>query len=101
MTGIRSIDEIGVDELHGRSTTLLDAGHRLATVVAHDDGDFLRVVYVFTMGPPDVRHELVVRLNATSPVVPSLSDLSFVASRFERELHDTFGICLLYTSRCV
>jgi Ni,Fe-hydrogenase III large subunit/Ni,Fe-hydrogenase III component G len=92
MTGIRSIDEIGVDELHGRATTLLDAGHRLATVVAHDDGDFIRVVYVFTMGPPDVRRELVVRLNATSPVVPSLSDLSFVASRFERELHDTFGI---------
>jgi Ni,Fe-hydrogenase III large subunit len=64
----------------------------LASVVAHDDVEHLRVVYVFTCGPPDVRRELVVHLNHDHPTIPTLSDLSFTASRFERELHDTFAI---------
>jgi len=71
---------------------LLAGGHRLAGVAGHDDGDALRVVYIFTSGPPDVRHELVVRLSPGHPSVETLSDLSFSASRFERELHDDFGI---------
>ena len=32
------------------------------------------------------------RLDPARPVVPSLASLSFPASRFEREMHDLFGI---------
>ena len=90
--GSREIEEISSNELHDRAETFLGRGHRLALVAGHDDGEALRVVYLFTSGPPDERHELVVRLDPTHPSVPSLSDLSFSASRFERELHDNFGI---------
>jgi Ni,Fe-hydrogenase III large subunit/Ni,Fe-hydrogenase III component G len=87
----RSLD-VGVDELHELAASYFALGHRLALVAGHDDGDALRIVYVFTSGAPDERHELVVRLDAQHPTVSSLSDLSFSASRFERELHDNFGI---------
>jgi Ni,Fe-hydrogenase III large subunit/Ni,Fe-hydrogenase III component G len=90
--GTRTTVDIGVGELHDNAASLFASGHRLAAVVGHDDGHTLRVVYVFTSGPPDVRRELVVRLNVGDPVVPTLSDLSFSASRFERELHDNFAI---------
>lgn len=79
-------------ELHAYAAAHFARGDRLAMVAGHDDGESLRVVYLFTSGPPDERHELVVRLDARRPEVPSLSDLSFSASRFERELHDNFGI---------
>jgi Ni,Fe-hydrogenase III large subunit/Ni,Fe-hydrogenase III component G len=88
----RSTTEITVRALHEQAQILLAEGHRLAGVAGHDDGDALRVVYIFTSGPPDVRHELVVRLDPGRPSVVTLSDLSFSASRFERELHDDFGI---------
>jgi Ni,Fe-hydrogenase III large subunit/Ni,Fe-hydrogenase III component G len=87
----RTIDLPG-SELHDAAKALLDRGHRLATIAAHDDGDTLRIVYVFVAGPPDQRVELVVRLAPSDPSVPSLSDISFPASRFEREIHDMFGI---------
>ncbi len=51
-----------------------------------------RVVYLLVAGPPDSRVELHVRLPATDPKLPSLADLSFPSSRFEREMHDLFGI---------
>ncbi len=79
-------------ELKAEAGRLLTAGARLATVAAHDDGDQLRVVYVFCSGPPDRRAELEVLLDPAHPVVPSLAGLSFPASRFEREFHDLFGI---------
>ena len=85
-------EEIDASELHGRAAVLLAGGWRLALVAGHDDGDALRVVYLFTQGPPDERHELTVRLDPARPEVPTLSDLSFPASRFERELRDDFGI---------
>ena len=47
---------------------------------------------MFCAGPPDRRAELEVRLDPGRPAVPSLADLSFPASRFEREIHDLFGI---------
>lgn len=81
-----------MSDLHERAGAHFALGHRLALVAGHDDGEFLRVVYLFTSGPPDERHELVVRLAKDALVVPTLSDLSFSASRFERELHDDFGI---------
>ncbi len=84
--------EISADELHDQSRELLSRGFRLASVVANDDGDAIRIVYLFTCGPPDQRQELVVHLNADAPSVPTLSDLSFPASRFEREIHDMFGV---------
>jgi Ni,Fe-hydrogenase III large subunit len=65
---------------------------RLALVSGHDDGVAMRVEYLFTSGPPDVRIEIQVPLDRDHPQVPTLSGLSFPASRFERELRDLFGI---------
>jgi Ni,Fe-hydrogenase III large subunit/Ni,Fe-hydrogenase III component G len=88
----RHTEEIAASELHERAAAHFALGHRLALVAGHDDGDALRAVYLFTSGPPDERHELVVRLDPERPTVPTLSDLSFSASRFEREMRDNFGI---------
>jgi hypothetical protein len=52
----------------------------------------MRVVYLFTSGPPDRRVELVVPVDRANPQIPSLASISFPASRFERELCDLFGI---------
>lgn len=71
---------------------LLSRGFRLALVSAVDSTDPMRVVYLFTSGPPDRRVELVLPIDRASPKVPSLASASFPASRFERELHDLFGI---------
>ena len=83
---------IAPDELVPEATALLASGYRVASIAAHDDGHAMRVVYVFTAGPPDRRVELQVRLDAARPSVPSLAAVSFPASRFEREMHDLFGI---------
>jgi Ni,Fe-hydrogenase III large subunit/Ni,Fe-hydrogenase III component G len=74
---------------------LLDGGNRLALVGAHDDETEIRIVYVFTKGPPDQRTELVVRLDPSRPLLPSMAGVSFVASRFEREMKDLFGVELV------
>ncbi len=87
----RRVAEIGASELVAQAGALL-ATHRLATIVAHDEGDRLRVAYVFLAGPPDDRVELHVLLDARRPVVPSLAALSFPAGRFERAMRDGFGI---------
>ena len=92
MIGLRETLEIPASTLHARAKQTLENGYRLALIAAHDDGESLRVVYVFTSGPPDHRLELTVRLDPSNPRVPTLSDLSFPASRFERQMHDTFGI---------
>jgi Ni,Fe-hydrogenase III large subunit/Ni,Fe-hydrogenase III component G len=70
---------------------VLDAGFRLALVAGHDDGDLLRAVYLFA-GPEDQRVELHVPLRRAYPHVPSLAGISFPAGRFERELHDLYGV---------
>jgi len=79
-------------DLASATSSLLTAGYRLALVAGHDDGDRLRVIYLFTAGPPDRRVELRLQLDPERPAVPSLAAISFPASRFERELHDLFGI---------
>ncbi len=79
-------------ELLDAAAALMTLGMRLALVSGHDDGDELRVVYLFTSGPPDTRVELHVILDPAQPTVPTLSGLSFPAGRFERELQDLFGI---------
>jgi len=79
-------------ELVDAAAALLAQGMRLALVSGHDDGDELRVVYLFTSGPPDTRVELHLIVDPAQPTVPTLSGLSFPAGRFERELQDLFGI---------
>jgi Ni,Fe-hydrogenase III large subunit/Ni,Fe-hydrogenase III component G len=88
----RTTNELSAQELHFNAQRLFEAGYTLAAMSAHDDGGELRVVYSFIIGPPDERHELIVRVSKDDPTLPSLSDLSFPASRFEREIHDFFGI---------
>ena len=83
---------VAPDALHDAASSLFDSGHRLALVAGHDEGARLRVVYAFVAEPTDHRVELHLELDAAVPSIPTISDLSFSASRFERELHDSFGI---------
>ena len=71
---------------------LLADGYRLALAAAHDDGPTLRIVYLFTAGAPDRRVELTLITPVDHPAIPSLASMSFPAGRFEREMHDLFGI---------
>lgn len=86
------LHRISRDAVADRAEELFDAGFRLALVAGHDDGDHLRVVYLFLAGRPDRRVELECVLPADDPAVPSLAYLSFAASRFEREMADLYGI---------
>jgi Ni,Fe-hydrogenase III large subunit/Ni,Fe-hydrogenase III component G len=101
MSGREPTTAIDVDaaSLVTQTTRLLGHGYRLALVAAHHDTPghrgneaAIRVVYLFTAGPPDRRVELVLRADAAKPHIPSLAALSFPASRFEREMRDLFGI---------
>jgi len=89
------VDAVG---LTAHTARLLGSGHRLALVAAHHDsrddpgGEAIRVVYLFTAGPPGQRVELHLRTDAAMPRIPSLAALSFPASRFEREMSDLFGV---------
>ena len=78
--------------LADRAAALLESGFRLALIAAHDDPDGFRVVYLFVAAQPDRRVELVLTTSRIEPRIPSLASLSFPAGRFERELHDLFGI---------
>ncbi len=89
---LHSVSETTTECLLDDASRLLHAGFRLALVAAHDDVTALRVVYVFTKGPLDERIELVLRLNPDRLELPSLAKISFVASRFEREMRDLFGV---------
>lgn len=71
---------------------LLDDSFRLALVAAHDDGDSLRVVYLFLAARPDRRVELECVVPIDNPSIQSLAYISFPASRFEREMADLYGI---------
>lgn len=69
---------------------LLAKGYRPALVAGHDDGATLRVVYLM-LAPGQLR-EIVLVVPKGDPRLPSLARLSFPLGRFERELHDLFGI---------
>ena len=84
--------DVPADALFTAAEQLLQHGFRLALVSAVDHPGPLRVVYLFTSGPPDRRIELVLGVDRQRPEIPSLGALSFPASRFEREIHDLFGI---------
>ncbi len=94
-----SVVDADVADLAVNFNVLTSAGYRLALIAAHhdlaDDGHpaaSIRVVYLLVAGPPDTRVEIHVRLPIDDPVLPSLSDVSFTAGRFEREMQDLFGI---------
>ncbi|MFF0267585.1 NADH-quinone oxidoreductase subunit C [Kribbella sp. NPDC004536] len=78
---------VGAGELVERAGRLLGDGYRLGLVAGHDEGDVVRVVYLFVRGT--ARVELVL---SSGGVVPSLAGVSFAAGRFERELRDLFGV---------
>jgi Ni,Fe-hydrogenase III large subunit/Ni,Fe-hydrogenase III component G len=84
--------EISPGELGDAAASLLSAGFRLALAAAHEVDGALRAVYLFTAPGPDRRAELHVPLDRGRPAVPSLARLSFPAGRFEREMHDLYGI---------
>lgn len=88
---------ISPDDLRGRAKSLLDKGYRVALVAGHEDAGTtgLRAVYLFTAADPDRRVELHVPVPRDTPAVPSLAELSELAGRFEREMHDLFGIVTL------
>ncbi|BBY32247.1 formate hydrogenase [Mycolicibacter minnesotensis] len=92
MSPITYAQPITDTELLGTVTDLLADGFRLALVAAHDDGDSLRVVYLFVAARPDRRTELTLTVPADNPTIPSLARLSFQAGRFEREMLDLYGI---------
>jgi Ni,Fe-hydrogenase III large subunit/Ni,Fe-hydrogenase III component G len=83
---------ISPTDLEGAAASLLEAGFRLALAAAHEDDGRLRAVYLFTAPGPDRRAELHVPLDRGRPAVPSLARLSFPAGRFEREMHDLYGV---------
>jgi Ni,Fe-hydrogenase III large subunit/Ni,Fe-hydrogenase III component G len=83
---------ISPTELNDEARSLLDSGFRLALAAAHEDDGRLRAVYLFTAPGPDRRVELHVPLDRGRPSVPSLARLSFPAGRFEREMHDLYGV---------
>ncbi|PXW98880.1 NADH-quinone oxidoreductase subunit C [Mycolicibacterium moriokaense] len=74
---------------------LLAQGFRLALAAAHDEGDSLRVVYLFLAGGPDRRIELECSVPTDDPALRSLAYLSFPAGRFEREMADLYGVRLI------
>jgi Ni,Fe-hydrogenase III large subunit/Ni,Fe-hydrogenase III component G len=84
--------DLAAAELRPAAQMLLGQGFRLALMAGQDDGDSLRVVYLFTQAGTDRRVELALRCDRTDPQVPSLAGLSFPAGRFEREIRDLFGI---------
>jgi Ni,Fe-hydrogenase III large subunit/Ni,Fe-hydrogenase III component G len=85
-------------DLPASATALLAAGYRLAlagaTHIGAQDprGESMHATYLFLSGPPDSRIELRVALDPAEPRVPSLAALSFPAGRFEREMHDQYGV---------
>ncbi|MEV5408776.1 NADH-quinone oxidoreductase subunit C [Thermopolyspora sp. NPDC052614] len=89
---VRQVRDVSPGALAGEVGALLESGHRLALVAAHEDPGAMRVVYLFTAGGPDRRTELHVRLDPNEPALPSLAALSFPAGRFEREMRDLYGI---------
>lgn len=88
--------EVAGAELVNRTIGLFAEGFRLALIAGHDDaaaaGGRFRVVYLFVARNPDRRIELSVQLDRQDPRLPTIAEISFPGGRFERELHDLFGI---------
>jgi Ni,Fe-hydrogenase III large subunit/Ni,Fe-hydrogenase III component G len=85
-------ERIPPDALPERAEGLLSGGYRSALIAARHLDTSITVTYLFVAGPPSRRVELSVVLPAHRPVLPSIANLSFPAGRFEREMHDLFGV---------
>jgi Ni,Fe-hydrogenase III large subunit/Ni,Fe-hydrogenase III component G len=83
--------QVSAGDLPGAVESLLHQGFRPALVAAHQDPDGFRVVYAF-LAPGARRAELVLRVPAVDPRVPTLAEISFPLGRFEREMRDLYGI---------
>jgi Ni,Fe-hydrogenase III large subunit/Ni,Fe-hydrogenase III component G len=79
-------------ELSHEVSARLDDGYRMALVAGHEDDDAMRVVYVLVRPADDHRVELVLGVPKDDLAVPSLALLDYATGRFERELHDLYGI---------
>lgn len=79
------------DQLVDEVTAQLRRGRRLALVAGHDDETSFRIVYVFLSDAGD-RAEVSLIVPREDAWLPSLAGVSYQAGRFERELHDMFGI---------
>ena len=90
--GLRRAVVVAADQLAFVAEQLFARRFRLALVAGVDSAGPMRVVYLFTSGPPDRRVEVTLPVDRARCTIPSLAHLSFPASRFERELHDLFGI---------
>lgn len=77
------------DQLASVVGGLLEDGHRLALVAAHEDADGFRVVYVL-LGSDRV--EITVEMPRDDAWLPSLAAICYPAGRFEREIRDLYGI---------
>ncbi|MGV8849949.1 MAG: NADH-quinone oxidoreductase subunit C [Propionibacteriaceae bacterium] len=77
------------DQLASVVGGLLEDGHRLALVAAHEETDGFRVVYVL-LGTDRV--EVTVEMSREDAWLPSLAAICYPAGRFEREIRDLYGI---------
>jgi Ni,Fe-hydrogenase III large subunit/Ni,Fe-hydrogenase III component G len=82
------------EELPEAVAEQLLAGLRLALVSAREDAKVFEVTYVF-LGSNSDRVEVATEAPRQRPWLPTLAGLSYQAGRFERELHDLFGIVAL------
>lgn len=82
---------VGRTELVDAVATQLDRGLRLALVAAHEEVSSFRVVHVF-LGREFERVEVVVFVPKGDAWLPTLARISYQAGRFEREMHDLYGI---------
>ena len=87
------VDQISVtrDSLAAEVAAQLQRNRRLALVAGHEEAVGFRIVYVF-LGAAGARAELSLPVPRDDAWVPSLAGLSYQVGRFERELHDLFGI---------
>ncbi|BBZ41868.1 hydrogenase large subunit [Mycobacterium conspicuum] len=83
---------VSQDELTAATADLLRNGFRLGLVAAHADDDAFRIVHLFLAGWPDRRVEIECVVPELDPTIRSLTQLSFAAGRFEREMADLYGI---------
>lgn len=80
------------EDLPQTIATLIEQGFRLALVCGLQGDDGLRVVHALARPGDDTRVEVTVEVPLDDLRVPSLAPISFPAGRFEREVHDLFGI---------
>ena len=82
---------VSVDKLRATLSDLLDDGFVVALVSAQLMGDGVRISYAMVRAIDDARVEVQIRV-AEGGEFPSAADLSYPVGRFEREIHDLYGV---------